>query len=118
MKNSLPEVGGFFQRDRSWHPPAFAPGYRSSVVRSPQRAPISFANTLSEATGPVFGHAMLGELDHDLTVNYAKPGESAIGPRIIVYGRDNRTWCGKQLCPVKRGRCRSTYPSLWACSWR
>lgn len=87
MKNSIPEVGGFFQRDRSWHPPTLAPGYRSTVVRSPQRAPISFANTLSEATGPTFGHSMLGELDHDLTVNYAKPGESAIGPRIIVYGR-------------------------------
>ena len=42
MKNTKPETGGFFQRDRLWHPPAFAPGYKSTVVRSPQRAPIAF----------------------------------------------------------------------------
>ena len=30
---------------------------------------------------------MLGELDNDLIHNFAKPGESAIGERIIVYGR-------------------------------
>ena len=87
MRNEKPETGGFFQRDRTWHPPAFAPGYKSTVVRSPQRAPISFGNTLSEITGPMFGRQMLGELDNDLTLNYARPGESAIGPRIIVYGR-------------------------------
>ncbi|MCT7374959.1 protocatechuate 3,4-dioxygenase subunit beta [Chelativorans salis] len=87
MRNVKPETGGFFQRVRSWHPPAFAPGYKSTVVRSPQRAPISFGNTLSEITGPVFGREILGPLDNDLTLNYAKPGESAIGPRIIVYGQ-------------------------------
>ena len=87
MRNEKPETGGFFQRDLTWHPPAFAPGYKSTVVRSPQRAPISFGNTLSEITGPMFGRQMLGELDNDLTLNYARPGESAIGPRIIVYGR-------------------------------
>ena len=38
-------------------------------------------------TGPVFGHSILGALDNDLTVNFAAPGKSAIGPRIIVYGR-------------------------------
>ena len=48
---------------------------------------MSLDNTLSEITGPVFGHAMLGELDNDLIHNFAKPGESAIGERIIVYGR-------------------------------
>ncbi|WP_163267996.1 protocatechuate 3,4-dioxygenase subunit beta [Chelativorans alearense] len=87
MRNARPETGGFFQRQRNWHPPAFAPGYKSTVVRSPQRAPVSFGNTLSEITGPVFGRAMLGELDNDLTLNYAKPGQSAIGPRIVVYGQ-------------------------------
>jgi protocatechuate 3,4-dioxygenase beta subunit len=30
---------------------------------------------------------MLGELDNDLILNFAKPGESAIGERIIVHGR-------------------------------
>ncbi|MBZ9601036.1 protocatechuate 3,4-dioxygenase subunit beta [Phyllobacterium chamaecytisi] len=87
MSNRKPETGAFFQRDRQWHPPAYTPEYKTSVVRSPQRALISFDNTLSEITGPVFGHAMLGELDADLIYNYAKPGESAIGQRIIVHGR-------------------------------
>ena len=79
--------GTFFTRDRGWHPPAYAPGYKTSVTRSPSRALISFPPTLSEQTGPVFGHDMLGELDDDLLHNYAAPGESAIGPRIIVHGR-------------------------------
>ena len=87
MSNRKPENGAFFQRDRQWHPPAYTPAYKTSVVRSPQRALISFDNTLSEITGPVFGHAILGELDADLIYNYAKPGESAIGQRIIVHGR-------------------------------
>ena len=87
MSNRKPENGAFFQRDRQWHPPAYTPEYKTSVVRSPQRALISFDNTLSEITGPVFGHTIIGELDADLIYNYARPGESAIGQRIIVHGR-------------------------------
>ena len=85
--NRAPETGAFFQRDRQWHPPALTPNYKSSVLRSPQKALLSFDNTLSELTGPVFGHAMLGELDNDLIHNFARAGESAIGERIIVHGR-------------------------------
>jgi protocatechuate 3,4-dioxygenase beta subunit len=87
LSNAPPETGAFFARDRLWHPPALTPSYKTSVLRSPQRAPISFGNTLSEMTGPTFGHAMIGELDNDLIYNFAKAGESAIGPRIIVHGR-------------------------------
>jgi len=56
-------------------------------LRSPKRALLSLDNTVSEITGPVFGHDILGERDHDLIHNFAAPGESAIGPRIIVHGR-------------------------------
>lgn len=87
MSNRKPETGAFFQRDRQWHPPAYTPDYKTSVVRSPQRALLSLDNTLSEITGPVFGYALLGELDADLIHNFARPGESAIGQRIIVHGR-------------------------------
>ena len=87
MSKKKLETGAFFQRDRQWHPPAYTPEYKTSVVRSPQRALLSFDNTLSEITGPVFGHSILGELDNDLIHNFAKPGESAIGQRIIVHGR-------------------------------
>jgi protocatechuate 3,4-dioxygenase beta subunit len=85
--NDAPETGAFFPRDRLWHPPAFTPAYKTSVLRSPQRAPISFGNTMSEITGPAFGHGTIGELDNDLILNFAKAGEAAIGPRIIVHGR-------------------------------
>jgi protocatechuate 3,4-dioxygenase beta subunit len=85
--NAAPETGAFFARDRLWHPPALTPRYKTSVLRSPQRAPISFGNTLSEMTGPVFGQSLLGELDNDLIHNFARPGEGAIGPRIVVHGR-------------------------------
>ncbi len=85
--NSRLETGAFFQRDRDWHPPAFTPGYKTSILRSPRRPLLSLNNTLSEITGPVFGHDLIGELDNDLIHNFAAPGEAAIGPRIIVHGR-------------------------------
>ena len=78
--------GGFFQRDRSIHPPAYAPGYKSSVLRSPRQALLSLENSISEITGPVFGHNDLGPLDNDLIRNYAKDGDP-VGERIIVHGR-------------------------------
>jgi protocatechuate 3,4-dioxygenase beta subunit len=87
IPNRKPETGAFFARDPAWHPPAFAPGYKTSILRSPQRALLSLDGTISEITGPVFGHGMIGELDNDLLHNYAKPGESAIGERIIVHGQ-------------------------------
>ena len=78
--------GSFFQRDRNWHPAAYTPGYKTSVTRSPQKAPISLDNTVSEMTGPVFGHDLIGETDNDLLRNFAHGGEP-IGQRIIVHGR-------------------------------
>lgn len=79
--------GAYFPRDRNWHPKPLTPDYKTSILRSPQKPLISFGNSLSEATGPVFGHNDLGELDSDLIQNYARSGESALGERIIVQGR-------------------------------
>ncbi len=87
IQNRKPETGAFFARDLTWHPPAYAPGYKTSVLRSPKRPLLSLDGTISEITGPVFGHSMIGELDNDLLHNFAKPGESAIGERIIVHGQ-------------------------------
>lgn len=74
-------------RDYSWHPDALTPLYKSSLKRSPQAPLLSFPQTLSEQTSPVFGHTQLGELDNNLIQNYAQSGQSAIGPRIVVHGR-------------------------------
>jgi len=91
MSTNLPNTpqiaGSFFARDHSRHPPSYAPGYKSSVLRAPKQTLVSFDSTLSERTGPAFGHNMIGELDNDLIVNYAKPGEAAIGQRILVHGQ-------------------------------
>ncbi len=88
MSTDNPMVSGsYLARDRDWHPPAHTPNYRSSIHRSPQAELISFPTTLSEETGPVFGHGILGDLDGDLIYNFAASGESAIGPRTIVHGR-------------------------------
>ncbi|RMH40901.1 MAG: protocatechuate 3,4-dioxygenase subunit beta [Alphaproteobacteria bacterium] len=77
----------FYPRDRNWHPPALTPGYKTSVSRSPRLPLVALPQSLSDVTGPVFGHDMLGPLDNDLVRNYAGPGQSAIGERIIVHGR-------------------------------
>src|SRR3954465_14344823 len=85
MRNPTERYGEFLQRDRSAHPPAYTPGYKTSVLRSPRNAMISLQNSLSEITGPVFSPDELGPLDNDLIMNYAKDG-LPIGERIIVHG--------------------------------
>ena len=79
--------GDFHQRDRGVHPPAFTPGYKTSVARSPRYSLISLQNSVGEITGPVFGHNDVDAGDNDLLTNYAQPGESPIGERIILHGR-------------------------------
>ena len=87
MTSNKAPIAGFFPRDRSWHPKAYDPGYKSSVLRAPSRPLVAFGNTLSETTGPAFGHDIIGPLDNDLLLNFAQPGQSAIGERIMVHGR-------------------------------
>ena len=77
----------YYQRDRAWHPPAHAPDYKTSQTRSPRFPLLSLEQTASEITGPVFGHDDIGPDDNDLLTNYARPGESPVGERIIVHGR-------------------------------
>ncbi len=76
----------FYQRDRLWQPPAYAPNYKTSVPRSPRQALLSLQGSLSELTGPTFGHRDIAPLDNDLVKNYAKTGDP-VGERIIVHGR-------------------------------
>jgi protocatechuate 3,4-dioxygenase beta subunit len=75
-----------FQRDRTWHPPALTPDYKTSVARSPRFALLSLQTSASELTGPTFGHNDIAPLDNDLIRNYAHGGDP-IGERIIVHGR-------------------------------
>lgn len=83
----MTQPGEFHQRDRGIHPPAFTPDYKTSVARSPRYSLISLQNSVSEVTGPRFGHADIDAGDNDLLTNYAAAGESPIGERIILHGR-------------------------------
>ena len=65
-------------------PPYLYPPYRSTLLRAPKRPLMLLPHRLSELTGPVFGDAAIGPLDHDLTRQH--PGEP-LGERIIVTGR-------------------------------
>jgi protocatechuate 3,4-dioxygenase beta subunit len=73
-------------RDWTAQPPFLHEPYRSTVLRAPKRPLIPLPQTLSEITGPVYGHDSVTELDGDLTRNAARNGEP-LGERIIVTGK-------------------------------
>ena len=73
-------------RDWDSHPPYLYPDYKSTALRAPRKPLVPLAPSLSELTGPVFGHDCLGPLDHDLTRNAARDG-APLGERIVVTGR-------------------------------
>jgi protocatechuate 3,4-dioxygenase beta subunit len=60
------------------------PGYVSTEKRNPLQPLILVPPTLSELTGPVYGHGTVRESDSDLTIQCA--GEP-LGERITVSGR-------------------------------
>jgi protocatechuate 3,4-dioxygenase beta subunit len=64
-------------------PPYLYPAYTSSVKRAPSRPLVVIPPTLSETTGPVFGHESVRPEDADLT---SARGGAPLGERIIVWG--------------------------------
>ncbi len=78
------EIAGYRRDDVDVDPPYLHPDYVATRTRSPKRPLILLPHTLSEVTGPVYGHERIGELDHDLTRQH--DGEP-LGERIIVHGR-------------------------------
>jgi protocatechuate 3,4-dioxygenase beta subunit len=75
-------------RARDWksHPPYRFDGYASSMKRAPLKRLVPLEQTLSEITGPLFGHEALQPNDDDLTRN-AGTGVEAMGERLIIVGR-------------------------------
>jgi protocatechuate 3,4-dioxygenase, beta subunit len=65
-------------------PEYYHPQYESSKLRAPSKPLILLPHTLSERTGPVFGHSLAGLREFDLTAQHT--GEP-LGERIIVHGR-------------------------------
>lgn len=65
-------------------PPHLHPAYASTRTRAPREPLVIIPQTLSELSGPAFGHADVRASDADLTVQ----GNAApIGERIIIHGR-------------------------------
>lgn len=75
---------GYGRDDDAGQPPYLHADYRSTESRAPRRPLVPLAHTLSEVTGPVYGHGKVGAMDHDLTRQH--DGEP-LGERIIVFGR-------------------------------
>ena len=73
-------------RDWSRQPPQVFPEYKSTPLRSITKPLVPLRQTLSELSGPVYGHDNLGALDADLTRNAVGSGPP-IGERLIVTGR-------------------------------
>ncbi len=54
------------------------PPYASSVARSPRMPLVMLPKTLTEKTGPVFGHGLICQHDNDLTAQHeGRPGRGA-----------------------------------------
>jgi len=76
-------TGEFFQRDRTLHPPALTPNYKTSVKRSPQHALLSLQNSMSEITGPVWqaNAAGIHASPRGPAFGCGRGGPSRLGPR-------------------------------------
>src|ERR1700749_4011586 len=63
------------------HPPPDFEGYKSTALRHPKQPLVYLPQTIPEITGPQLAPVVMGENDHDLTIQHA--GEP-IGERIVV----------------------------------
>src|ERR687886_165315 len=74
-----------YRHDPEGSQPALGfPDYRSTALRVPHRPLTLLPHRLTEVTGPLLGEDLVGETDHDLTVQH--DGEP-LGERIVVEGR-------------------------------
>lgn len=76
----------FRPRDWASNSPLIYPDYKSTVYRAPKKPLIPIKQTLTELTGPVYGHEAVAPIDADLFHN-ARKSAAPIGERIIVAGR-------------------------------
>jgi protocatechuate 3,4-dioxygenase beta subunit len=82
--NEKPAITPYRRPEPGSQPGTRYDAYRSNALRAPSNPLIFLPHTLSEVTGPIYGHGEIGETDNDLTRQHA--GEP-IGERIIVTGR-------------------------------
>jgi protocatechuate 3,4-dioxygenase, beta subunit len=78
------QLAGYRRDDVEVDPPYLYPDYVATRTRAPKRPLLLLPHTLTEVTGPVYGHERIGELDHDLTRQH---DGQPLGERIILHGR-------------------------------
>jgi len=78
------DVSGVEMAVQGTQPEYHYPPYVSSIARSPRMPLLVLPDTLTERSGPVFGHSLIRERDNDLTAHHAG---DPIGERIFVHGR-------------------------------
>ncbi len=75
---------GYRRLKADGQPAYLHPAYASTVKRGPSKPLVLMPHTLSEVTGPIYGHDQVKASDADLT----KQGKGEpIGERLIVHGR-------------------------------
>lgn len=84
VKNGSSVIHPYRRSEPGSQPEYLYPAYRATVRRAPLKPLIVLPQTLSEITGPLFGHEEMRETDSDLTRQHA--GEP-LGERITVTGR-------------------------------
>jgi protocatechuate 3,4-dioxygenase beta subunit len=82
--NPKKSAAPFRRPEPGTQPDYYYPAYRATKLRAPSQPLIYLPHTLSEVTGPVFGHSSVHPNDRDLTLQHS--GEP-LGERIIVRGR-------------------------------
>jgi protocatechuate 3,4-dioxygenase, beta subunit len=80
----LPDPVPYRREEKDAQPPSLYPAYVSTQKRAPLKPLVLMPHTLSEVTGPVYGHDKIAPEDSDLTRQHK--GEP-LGERIIVSGR-------------------------------
>jgi protocatechuate 3,4-dioxygenase beta subunit len=80
----VPRIAAYRKCFPNTQPEHLFPQYASTVKRAPTKPLVVIPQTLTEVTGPVFGHDEVKPADADLTKQHS--GEP-IGERIIVSGR-------------------------------
>jgi protocatechuate 3,4-dioxygenase beta subunit len=84
VQKQLPGVNQYRRPEASSQPDSLYPPYQATLRRAPRQPLIFLPHTLSEVTGPVYGHNEISATDSDLTRQHsAEP----LGERIIVSGR-------------------------------
>jgi len=78
------DIIGYKRPPAGTQPEYLHPPYQSSIRRAPAKPLVRLPHTISEVTGPMFGHDSIKPTDNDLTKQHAA---DPLGERIIVTGR-------------------------------